>query len=46
LEEKVKLRLHPAFEECRIKKMAFGLDHMFVLTEEGVVFTLGGNEYG
>jgi alpha-tubulin suppressor-like RCC1 family protein len=26
--------------------MAFGAYHMFVLTEEGVVFTLGDNEVG
>ncbi len=46
LDGKVSLKAHPAFEECRIKKMAFGEKHMFVLTEEGVLFTLGDNEFG
>ena len=46
LRDKVILRAHPAFEDCKIQKLAFGAYHMFVLTEEGVVFTLGDNEVG
>ena len=44
--EKITLRPHPAFEDCRVKKLIFGASHMFILTDEGVVFTLGDNQYG
>jgi alpha-tubulin suppressor-like RCC1 family protein len=46
LRDKITLKAHPAFEDCKILKLAFGAYHMFVLTEEGVVFTLGDNEVG
>lgn len=46
LAKKVKLRQHPSFKECKVKKMAFGLDHMLVLSSEGVVFAIGDNQHG
>ena len=46
LHEKITLKAHPAFEDCRVKKLIFGASHMFILTDEGVVFTLGDNHCG
>jgi alpha-tubulin suppressor-like RCC1 family protein len=46
LSHKVTLKPHPSFIDCRIKKLAFGEYHMFVLTEDGVVFTMGDNDFG
>jgi len=43
LQHKITLKPHPAFEDCRIKKLAFGLRHMLILTDEGVVFSIGDN---
>ncbi len=46
LQHKITLKPHPAFEDCRVKKLIFGATHMFILTDEGVVFTLGDNHHG
>lgn len=46
LERKITLKAHPSFNDCRVKKMAFGLDHMLILTEDGVVFGIGSNDEG
>lgn len=46
LDRKVSFKPHPSFGDCRVKKMAFGQDHLLILTEEGVVFGIGSNNLG
>jgi alpha-tubulin suppressor-like RCC1 family protein len=46
LGKKVQLKLHPSFKDVKVKKLAFGLSHMLILTKDGVVFALGDNTFG
>ena len=46
LNTKIELIAHQSFVNCKIRKLAFGISHMMVLTDDGVVFAIGSNQNG
>ena len=43
---KLKFTYHKGLKGFTIKKLAFGLSHILALTTDGVVLSMGNNEYG
>jgi alpha-tubulin suppressor-like RCC1 family protein len=40
------LEPHPSFLDSKIVKLTFGLNHMLLLSDDGIVFAIGDNTHG